>query len=137
MKEALNNPVVLFDGVCNLCSATVRFLIRHDPKKKLHFASLQSSFGKKILQQFGLESTRLNSFIFLENERIYTSSAGALRLTRYLNHLWPLLTILYIIPPFIRNGVYRWISRNRYKWFGKKEVCWTPAPELKDLFIED
>ena len=136
----LNNkkhPVILFDGVCNLCSGVVQFIIKHDPKHQFRFASLQSKFGQKIIKEFKIPpGEAMNYFILFENEKIYTRSTGALRVTKKLNRLWPLLYGLIIVPPFLRNAVYTFIGRNRYKWFGKKEECWIPTPELKALFID-
>lgn len=130
------NPVVLFDGVCNLCSASVQFIIKHDPHRKFRYASLQSEFGQRVLQHFGLPSDELNSFILLEDEKIYTKSTGALRVTKKLNGLWPILYGFIIVPAFIRNAVYSWVAHNRYKWFGKKEACWLPTLELRKLFLD-
>ena len=133
----IKNPVILFDGVCNLCSGAVQFIIKHDPKHRFRFASLQSEFGQKIIKEFKIPpGETMNSFILFENEKIYTRSTGALRVTKKLNGLWPLLYGFIIIPPFLRNSVYNFIGRNRYKWFGKKEECWIPTPELKALFID-
>lgn len=132
----LRNPVVLFDGVCNLCSSTIQFIIKHDPKRQFRFASLQSEFGQKVLAQFGLPADELNSFILLEEGKIYTKSTGALRVTKKLNGLWPMLYGFIIVPPLVRNAVYSWIAHNRYKWFGKKEACWLPTPDLKKLFLD-
>ena len=129
------NPVILFDGVCNLCTGTVQFVIKHDPKHQFRFASLQSEFGQEVMQQFNLPTDELGSFILLEDGKIYTKSSGALRVTKKLNGGWPLLYAFIIVPPFIRNGVYNWIAKNRYKWFGKKEECWIPTQELNDLFL--
>ncbi|HRH51587.1 MAG TPA: thiol-disulfide oxidoreductase DCC family protein [Panacibacter sp.] len=133
----LKNPVVLFDGVCNLCSTSVQFIIKHDPKKTFRYASLQSDFGQQVLKQFGLPADELNSFILLEEGKIYTKSSGALRVTKKLNKLWPVLYGFIIVPPFIRNAVYSWVAHNRYKWFGKKEACWLPTPELRKLFLDN
>lgn len=132
-----NNPVVLFDGVCNLCSSSVQFIIRHDPKKQFRYASLQSEFGQQVMTHFGLPSNQLNSFILLEGDKIYIKSSGALRIAKRLNSLWPLLYGFIVIPPFIRNAVYTFIANNRYKWFGKKEACWLPTPELRNLFLDN
>jgi len=134
--DEIKKPVVLFDGVCNLCTGSVQFIIKHDPGRRFRFASLQSEYGKKVLQDFHLSSHHLDSFILLENGKIYKQSTGALRVTKKLKGLWPLLYGCIIVPPFIRNAVYSFIANNRYKWFGKKETCWLPAPELKDLFLD-
>ena len=131
------NPVILFDGICNLCSGSVQFIIKHDSKRQFRYASLQSDFGRQIMQHFGLPANELNSFILLEDEKIYTKSTGALRVAKKLNGLWPVLYAFIIVPPFVRNAVYSFIAKNRYKWFGKKEACWLPTPELKSLFLDD
>lgn len=128
------NPVILFDGVCNLCNSSVQFVIKHDPKKKFRFASIQGDYGQQVLKQFHLPPDSLNSFILLEDNQIYTHSTGALKVAKQLSGAWPLLYVFIIIPPFIRNVVYQFIANNRYKWFGKKESCAIPSPELKALF---
>ncbi|MBA4258517.1 MAG: hypothetical protein C0446_05100 [Chitinophaga sp.] len=128
------NPVILFDGVCNLCNSTVLFVIKHDPKKQFRFASIQGDYGQQVLKQFHLPPDSLNSFILLKDNQIYTHSTGALKVARQLSGAWPLLYACIIIPPFIRNAVYQFIANNRYKWFGKKESCEVPSPALKALF---
>jgi predicted DCC family thiol-disulfide oxidoreductase YuxK len=133
----IKDPVILFDGICNLCSGAVLFIIKHDPKHLFRFASLQSEFGQKIIKQFKIPpGEAMNSFILFENEKIYTRSTGALRVAKKLNGLWPLMYSFIIIPPFIRNAFYNLIASDRYKWFGKKEECWIPTPELKSLFLD-
>ena len=133
---SLPHPVILFDGVCNLCSGSVQFIIKHDPQQQFRFASLQSAFGQQVLEKYKLPLTAFGSFILLENGTIYTKSSGALRVVNKLNGAWPALNIFMIVPPFIRNAVYDFVAKNRYQWFGKKEECWIPTPSLKDLFIE-
>ena len=135
--EHINNPVILFDGVCNLCSSSVQFIIRHDKKRQFRFASLQSPFGQAVLKHFGLPETELNSFILLEKGNIYTRSTGALRAAKKLDGIYNWLYAFTIVPPFIRNGVYNFIARNRYKWLGKKDACWLPTPALKELFWDE
>lgn len=134
--EAVTHPVILFDGVCNLCNASVQFVIRHDPRHHFRFASLQSEYGKKILAEHQLPPDDYGSFLLLEDGRLYKQSTAALRVARKLNAAWPLLYGFVIVPPFIRNAVYNFVARNRYKWFGKKEACWVPTPALKQLFID-
>lgn len=131
-----DHPVILFDGVCNLCNSSVQFIIKHDPHHIFRFASLQSKFGEQVLQQFNLPANTFNSFILLENDKIYTRSSAAMRVVKKLKGFWKLLYGFVIVPPFIRNAVYNMIAKNRYKWFGKKEACWVPTPELKALFYE-
>jgi predicted DCC family thiol-disulfide oxidoreductase YuxK len=132
----LPHPVILFDGVCNLCSGSVQFIIKHDPKHQFRFASLQSGLGQQVLQEFNLPVQQFGSFILLEKGVAYTKSAAALRVTKKLSGLWSGLYAFMIVPAFIRNAVYDVVARNRYKWFGKKDACWIPTPELKGLFLD-
>jgi predicted DCC family thiol-disulfide oxidoreductase YuxK len=129
-------PVVLFDGVCNLCNRSVRFIIKRDKKKQFLFAALQGKTGQDILQQFNLPLNDFNSFILLEGDKIYTRSSSALRVARKLKGGWKLLYGFIIVPKFIRDAVYDTIARNRYKWFGKKDECMVPTPELKERFLD-
>ena len=128
------NPIILFDGVCNLCNKSVQFVIKRDKEKKFRFASLQSEFGQRILEKFNLPQDKFNSFILLENDRIYSRSTGALRMLSQLKG-WKWAGALRIVPPFIRDGVYNMISQYRYKWFGKKDECMIPTPELRERFL--
>lgn len=128
-------PVVLFDGVCNLCNGTVQFLIRQDHQKKLRFASLQGEFGQRILQDAGLQKTDHGSFLFLDNGNIYTHSTGALRVLSHLGGGWKILSGLRVVPRFIRDGVYHFIARNRYRWFGKRESCMVPGEGVRERFL--
>ncbi|HVZ24405.1 MAG TPA: DUF393 domain-containing protein [Sediminibacterium sp.] len=135
-KTEYQNPVIFFDGVCNLCTRSVKWIIRRDPLAKFRFASLQSAAGTAFLQQHALLSGQYNSLILLEKNRIYLRSTAALRITGKLSGAWPLLQVFLIIPPFIRNAVYDWIARNRYRWFGKQETCWVADASLSDRFLD-
>ena len=130
-----DHPVILFDGICNLCNASVQYVIKHDQKRLFRFASLQSFFGEKILRQKNLPVDLFNSFILFENKRIYTRSTAALMVAKRLSGFIKILYGFIIIPKFIRDAVYNLIAKNRYKWFGKQETCWLPAPALKNLFL--
>ena len=127
--------LVLFDGVCNLCNASVQFIIRHDKKGKFRFASLQSEFGREQMINYKLDDKSVDSVIYIHNNRAFTQSSAALHIVKHLNGLWPVLYAFKVIPPIIRNMVYRWIANNRYLWFGKKESCIIPTPELKSRFL--
>lgn len=131
-----SHPVILFDGVCNLCNASVQYVIQHDKKRLFHFASLQSPFGEIVLKKFGFSSKKLNSIILFENNKIYTRSTAALLIAKKLSGIIKLLYGFIFIPKFIRDAVYNLIANNRYKWFGKREACWVPTPELKNLFLD-
>ncbi len=132
----IKNPIIFFDGLCNLCVGSVQFIIKRDQQKQFRFASLQSTFGENILQQFELNENNINSFILLEDGKIFTQSTAALKVCRQLSGAWKLLYGFIILPAFIRDYFYSIIANNRYKWFGKKETCWLPTEELKHLFIE-
>lgn len=127
--------VVLFDGVCNLCSGSVQFVLENEKDNKLFFASLQSDFGQEILKKNKLSTATFDSIIFLEGEKIYSESDAALKIAKHLKFPYSLLSFLSIIPKFIRNAVYKWVARNRYRWFGKTEACWLPTPDFKKRFI--
>ena len=131
----IKHPVILFDGECNLCNGAVQFVIRHDKNHIFRFAALQSALGQTIKQERSVASS-LDSFLLLDNNKLYSQSTAALRVAKRLNGLWPMLYAFIIIPPFIRNGIYNFIARNRYKWFGKRVHCMIPTPELKSLFID-
>ncbi|MFT3948530.1 MAG: thiol-disulfide oxidoreductase DCC family protein [Agriterribacter sp.] len=134
MKQ-IQNPIILFDGVCNLCNSSIQFVLKKDKKKQFYFTSLQSNAGQQLLKQYRLSPGKFDSFILIENNKAYTRSTAALRVVKRLSGLWPLLYIFIIIPPFIRNAVYDWVARNRYKWFGKSESCMLPTPELNARFL--
>lgn len=127
--------VILFDGECNFCDASVQFIIRRDPKGRFKFASLQSEAGRTLLQQCGVPE-QIDSFVYLEDRRYYTKSSAALRVCKQLKGLWKLAYALLLVPKPIRDGVYDIIARNRYRWFGKKDSCMLPSPEMRERFIE-
>jgi predicted DCC family thiol-disulfide oxidoreductase YuxK len=133
--DPLNHPVILFDGVCNLCHGSVLFIIKRDPKSKFRFAALQSDFGNKQLTKFGLPVTELNSVLLIKGNTLYQKSNAALEIAKHLSGAWPALYILKIIPSFMRDILYTWVSNNRYQWFGKEDACMIPTPELKSRFI--
>jgi predicted DCC family thiol-disulfide oxidoreductase YuxK len=128
--------IVLFDGVCNLCNHGVQFIIKRDKKKQFLFASLQGKRGNELLRKFNLTDSILNSFILIDGDKVYTRSTAALRVAKKLRGGWKLLYGLMIVPRFIRNVVYNIIAKNRYKWFGKKDECMVPGPELRERFLD-
>jgi predicted DCC family thiol-disulfide oxidoreductase YuxK len=132
---SIDHPVLLFDGVCNLCNSSVQFIINHDPQGRFRFAALQSEFGQKQLTLYNFHKEQLLSVILVINGKAYDRSRAVLEIARRLSGLWPLMYAFIIVPPFIRNFVYDWISGNRYRWFGKKDECMIPTPELTARFI--
>ena len=127
--------IVFFDGYCNLCSGAVQFIIKHDKHQQFHFASLQGTAAAQLLPAHLTISQGVDSIVFLENGKFYTKGTAALRIAKYLKFPINLSYVFMLVPAFIRNVVYDWIARNRYKWFGKKEVCWLPSPELSSRFL--
>lgn len=131
-----DDPVLLFDGVCNLCNSSVDFIVRHDPRGLVKFASLQSRTGRQLLEMAGLPADYDASLVLVEGDRFSTSSDAALRVARYLTAPWSWAAIFRVVPRSIRDAVYRWISRNRYNWFGKRDTCRIPTPEERKRFID-
>ena len=129
------DPIILFDGVCNVCSAAVQFVIKRDKKNNFRFASLQSTEGQKLLAHHKLSPNDFNSFVLIENDKVYIKSDGALKVAKELSGLWPLLYGFIIVPKVLRDGIYNLIARNRYKWFGKKDSCMIPTPEIMAKFL--
>ena len=136
MNSSADKKIVLFDGVCNLCSSSVQFILKRDKKNQFLFGSLQGESGQAYLQQFNLPADAFNSFMLVEGDQLYSRSSGALRILKYLGGVWPLLYAFIIVPKFIRDAVYDLIAKNRYKWFGKKDECWVPTAALKAKFLD-
>lgn len=130
------SKIILFDGVCNLCNSSVQKVIKNDSKNIFKFASLQSHFGQRFLNENQLNSEEFDSIILIDGDQFYTSSDAALRIGKELKGIYKISSFLLWIPKFIRDGVYRIISKNRYRWFGKQNTCWIPTKELQDKFIE-
>lgn len=132
--DLANKGVILFDGFCNLCNASVQFIIKRDRGDYFRFAALQSQTGKAIASKYNA-LTNANSVILIEGEKKYIESTAALRIAKKLSGLWPLLYLFIIIPPPIRNCIYRIVAKNRYRWFGKRKECMIPSTKLQLKFI--
>jgi predicted DCC family thiol-disulfide oxidoreductase YuxK len=130
------HSIILFDGVCNLCNAAVQFVIKQDNKNQFVFASLQSEEGKKILAEHNLPENEMHSFILVENGKVYDRSTAALKVIKKMNGLWRFLYGFIIVPKFIRDGIYNIIAKKRYQWFGRKDECMIPTPELRTKFLD-
>lgn len=128
--------VVLFDGVCNLCNSSVNFLIDRDLDGTFLFASLQSGFGQQVLASEHLDKDDLKSIILISGGRVYTRSSAILRIARRMRAGWPLLFALISVPRVIRDGLYDFVARRRYRWFGKRASCRVPTPELRSRFLD-
>ncbi|WP_210489985.1 thiol-disulfide oxidoreductase DCC family protein [Rufibacter aurantiacus] len=130
-----SSPTILFDGVCNLCNGFVQFVINNDPKSYFKFASLQSDTGQQVLKAYGLPTEQFKSVLLVEDGKIYTRSTAALRIVRRLSGGWAGLYVFVLMPKFLRDPLYNWVSKNRYRWFGQQESCMLPTPELKARFL--
>lgn len=131
-----NKQLILFDGVCNLCNASVQYVIEHDKKDVFRYTALQSEIGQEILEKFEIDTKKTDSILLysLENGISYKSTA-ALKIASKLGFPRNLMAVFLIVPAFIRNWVYDYIAKNRYKWYGKKEECMIPTKELKSKFL--
>ena len=140
MKELLeisrSHPILLFDGVCNLCNGFVQYTIERDPEGQFRFAALQSDVGKNVLEHINLSPEDLSTAILIEDEKIYTQSTVGLRMIKKMNVWYRFLYFLIILPKPLRDFFYRIIANNRYRWFGEKESCMIPTPELQSRFLK-
>ena len=132
-----NKKIILFDGVCNLCNSAVQFVIKHDNKDVFRFVALQSELGQQILKHIGVNPANIDSIVLYEpGVAYYCKSSAAIEMARSLGGFWHFGTVFRIIPTAIRNLLYDYVAKNRYNWYGKKESCMVPTPELKIKFLE-
>ncbi|MEC0372595.1 thiol-disulfide oxidoreductase DCC family protein [Paenibacillus chibensis] len=127
--------IVLVDGVCHLCQGLTRFIIERDPHAKFRFASLQSDAGAELLRKGGLPVDEVDTVVLIEKGNYYVRSAAVLRIFRQMRMPWPLLYAFAFVPLPLRDRMYRYVARNRYRWFGKEEQCMLPTPELRKRFL--
>jgi predicted DCC family thiol-disulfide oxidoreductase YuxK len=128
-------PVILFDGICNFCNSAVNFTIKRDNKAIIQYAPLQSEKGRMFLRQYNLPVDEMKSFVFIEDGKVYTGSSASLRVCRYLRGFWPICYLFIIVPRFIRDGLYNFVAKNRYKWFGMRQECMVPTPDVRKRFL--
>ena len=137
MELPKDKKIILFDGVCNLCNDAVTFIIKHDKNDTFRFASLQSEIGKKLVSERGMDPVELDSIILIDpGVTYYQKSTAALEISRELSGGYSLLKNFLFIPEGLRDGIYNFVASNRYKWYGKKESCMIPTPELKSKFLD-
>ena len=129
--------VVIFDGFCNLCSHSVQFILRHEARPKILFASLQSNPGTRLLRQFNFNPGEAKTFVLISGGKAYVKSTAAIRLARQFRGAWKLFVAVWIIPRPIRDYLYDVVARNRYRWFGQLEACMVPTPELAGRFLNE
>lgn len=130
------SSVILFDGVCNLCNGFVNFVIARDPAGRFRFGPLQSPAAQRLLGSIDSRESWPDSLVFVDNGRIWTRSAAALRVARGLTFPWPLVYVFVVVPRPLRDWIYNRVARNRYRWFGKQAVCMMPTPALRARFID-
>ena len=133
---AQSNPIVLFDGVCNMCSTAVRWIIARDKRAVFRFASLQSEAGRSALAAAGAPKDLPDSVILIQDGRVLSCSDAAIGIGALLGFPWSLARIGLVLPRFVRDGAYRWVARNRYRWFGKQETCMVPTAALRGRFLD-
>lgn len=126
--------IVFFDGVCNLCQGSVRYLIKHDKKEVLKFASLQGNYAKDFVNETEIQS--MQSILFFDGKMLYKKSTAVLKLSRLLGGWYQLLLLGYILPRFFRDWLYNIVAKNRYRWFGKKDQCMLPSIGFKNRFLD-
>ena len=132
----LPGHIIFFDGVCNLCNSSVNFVIRHDKRNIFHFASLQWDVARDLLAENYPDEYDFQTILYYEDGEIFEKSTAVLRIARKLGYPWKAAYGFIIVPKFIRDAIYMLISRNRYKWFGKRDKCMIPSPELKNKFLD-
>jgi predicted DCC family thiol-disulfide oxidoreductase YuxK len=131
-----NKKIILFDGICNLCDATVQFIIKHDKHDIFRFVALQSDLGKEIINHIGLDTSKTDSIILYEpGYAYYYKAKAALKIANELGGLYSFLSMFSILPDWLTNRVYDFVASNRYRWYGKKEECMIPTPEMKTKFL--
>lgn len=135
MSSKNNHPIILFDGVCNLCNGFVQFLIKRDPEGHFRFAALQSEVGQNLLKEYNVATENLDTVVLIDKGQAYLRSDVALRIASQMNGLWPLFSIFRFLPRTLRDVIYDFIAARRYKWFGQEDQCMIPTPELKQRFL--
>ncbi|MFP9098480.1 thiol-disulfide oxidoreductase DCC family protein [Flavobacterium sp. RHBU_24] len=136
MNLPQDKKIILFDGVCNLCDSTVQFLIKHDRKDVFRFVAIQSEIGQEIIRHIGVDTSKTDSIILYEpGVAYYYKAEAALNIAIALGGIYSLMGIFKVLPKGLNNAVYDYIARNRYKWYGKKDACMIPTPELKAKFL--
>ena len=136
LNYPISTKIIVFDGVCNLCNNAIQFVIKRDKKKQFRYTSLQGNLGKQLLAERNIDPKKIDSIILIEpNIAYYYKSSAALEISKGLKGFYPIMSIFLIVPASIRDWVYDFIAKNRYKWFGKKEACMIPTPDLQSKFL--
>jgi predicted DCC family thiol-disulfide oxidoreductase YuxK len=131
----MQHDVILFDGMCNLCSSSVQFVLRRDASAHFKFASLQSEYAENVIRNSAMTSLPNSVVLVTSAGEVYTESGAAIRIAQHLGGFWPLMRIFLVVPAFVRNAVYQLVARNRYRMFGKSDTCWLPDAKWKERFL--
>ncbi|WP_231887831.1 thiol-disulfide oxidoreductase DCC family protein [Fictibacillus phosphorivorans] len=134
--EEITPAVLLFDGVCNLCNGSVQFILKHEKSETLKFSAIQSAAGQKLLLQHNIDPEQTNSVILINDGVVYTESDAVAKVAEFLKFPYNTGKYLKVVPRQIRNVFYKKVSNNRYKWFGQKESCMIPTPDLRNRFLQ-
>lgn len=132
----VGKALVLFDGYCNLCNGAVQFILKRDKKSHFYFASLSWPVASPVVQSSD-ELGAIDSILLYDGEKVYSKSSAALKISSRLGALWPLLSVFWIVPKFLRDPIYDYVARNRYKWFGKKNTCMMPESDVSHRFLDE
>jgi predicted DCC family thiol-disulfide oxidoreductase YuxK len=135
-RPSSEHATVLFDGVCNLCNGAVNFIIDRDPSGYFRFAPLQSDVAERLLAETDAADATLDTIVLVEDGTAYVRSTAALRIARRLSGPWPLFYAFLAVPRPLRDAVYDWVAAHRYRWFGRREQCRVPTPDLKARFLD-
>ena len=128
-------PVILFDGICNLCCGWVQFLIRKDKKMLFRFASIQSDSGEKLLNSSALSKGNIDSIVYLKENQCFLESSAVLEILKDLGGMWGIVSLLKLIPQSIRNEIYRFVAKRRHRFFGKRVTCFLPTSNMQKRFL--
>jgi predicted DCC family thiol-disulfide oxidoreductase YuxK len=128
--------IAIFDGACNLCARGVQFILAHERDHVIRFTALQSPTGQGLLREFGIDPQHVATFAFIEGVAIFVGSDAAIEVAKHLRLPWRMFRVLRVVPRRIRESIYGLVARNRYRWFGKRESCVVPTPELRSRFID-
>ena len=131
-----NKKLILFDGVCNLCNSSIQFIIKNDKKNLFLFSPLQGDIGQEIIKSFNINNAKIDSvLLYSKKDGLSQKSTAALKIAHQLGFPQNLLSVFFIVPRFIRDWIYEYIAQNRSKWFGKRDSCMVPTPDLQSKFI--
>jgi predicted DCC family thiol-disulfide oxidoreductase YuxK len=135
MRSSQDRPIILFDAECVLCSRNAQFVLAHDREGRFRLASMQGEVGAGLYRKYGMDPRNPDTILLIEGDRVRRDSDAVLRIYEGLGFPWRAASVLRLVPAFLRDPVYRWVARNRYRLFGKRETCWVAPPEYRDRLL--